>query len=105
MANAKHTPRPWRIVHADETTIWHDDGRVDHFVCSLFKNFGGDEEADRLRADAALISAAPDLLVALKALESISGTPVGLPGSDLRLRHTEALGAARATIAKAEGRV
>jgi hypothetical protein len=56
-------------------------------------------------ANAALISAAPDLLVALKALESISGTPVGLPGSDLRLRHTEALGAARATIAKAEGRV
>jgi hypothetical protein len=62
MSNAQHTPSPWHVVRKGQVTIWHDDGKVEHFVCSLLQNYGGEGDGDRLEADANLISAAPDLL-------------------------------------------
>jgi hypothetical protein len=104
MANAKHTPGPWLVIpQAGETTVWNDDGRVDHFVCSLFKNLGGPGDGDRLEADAALISAAPDLLAALKEVcEWISNWDANFTQDDEWPATSKRINDA---IRKAEGRV
>lgn len=89
MKTARHTPAPWTIdpptAQGDYpicegpdgfliATVWHDDSR-------------------REQADAKLISAAPELLAACKALLSYS--------DPAKAREIEAR--ARAAIAKAEG--
>lgn len=99
MGNAKHTPGPWRVFNG--TDVFPDDGDREatrHIAdCDMPGNIGGDEQ----RANARLISAAPDLLEALTALVDIdeNGGPFG--GELYRDRVERAFDAARAGIAKA----
>jgi hypothetical protein len=82
MANAKHTPGPWLVIpQAGETTV----------------------DGDRLEADAALISAAPDLLAALKEVcEWISNWDANFTQDDEWPATSKRINDA---IRKAEGRV
>lgn len=87
----KHTPKPWRAVIAFKEAFVnseHMDKKIR--VCNMPPIFN--------QADAHLIAAAPDLLAALKcALDYLNGWP-----ADSQQRNCRE--AARAAIAKAEGR-
>lgn len=92
--NEQHTPGPWIVTRGRDKT--HPN-----YVESQHPDFGGFDLAHCVEsADAALISAAPDLLAALHALVDYFGP---LPGVDNGL--DEALTNARAAIARATGKV
>lgn len=102
---SKHTPAPWVIGEFDENggydcmTAGLTVGPVTLDGADYGQNAGGDiTDAQRahMEADAALIGAAPEVLGALKNLlaEVECGTALECPLCD----------AARAAIAKAEGR-
>ena len=63
---SKHTPGPWKSALDDDNSgvyfIWTDSDIAGslHFVAGTGMPFCGDEE--RIKADALLIAAAPDLL-------------------------------------------
>mgnify|MGYP001225595441 CR=1 FL=1 len=119
MAEMKHTPGPWLAVCNDiQDTIrpvgddgvrywdivqqhWKQGGPYRGSVCSVFaaEDIGGITRAER-DANAHLISAAPDMLAALKTLDSIER---GMQGWHEDAK-AEAWAKARAAIAKAEGR-
>jgi hypothetical protein len=104
---AKHTPGPWRAVKAFHGPIDILDQR-DRDVVTVY---GGGVETESKSANAVLIAAAPELLLALRELiEAYSkpderlccdGRDCGCMGSTL---HQQAEHYARAAIAKAEGR-
>ena len=93
----KHTPGPWRVSNQDFTTgqtngfdVMHGDPDGSELLCVA---------ADlRSLQDANLIAAAPDLLAALKALDADVAGKYGTNAC------VDALIAARAAIAKAEGK-
>lgn len=82
----RHKPGPWEFGTRDDGSIWLSLGDS---VSGA--HFQGDIECSA--ADASLISAAPDLLEALRSIENDSGT---IPQAIWDLRN--------AAIAKAEGR-
>lgn len=96
--NARHTPGPWVVQKSNGL----HDGQHDFAIHAtkakvLAEAFGRDSNGNIISAEAnaRLIAAAPDLLKALKGFVSNSSVVIGLP---------HAARAARAAIAKAEGR-
>ena len=93
--SAQHTPGPWKVLEHS----WSDTSIVaegfDHGICLLDINHATEEsqEADEalMAANARLISAAPDLLEALRGVLRVAD------------RATVEFDAARAAIAKATG--
>lgn len=95
---AAHTPGPW---HSDATVSFHDRPDlpcvVDQFRLVVAQCWDDGHSADECEANASLISAAPELLAALKS--SVGAMEVlGHPAN------YGALAKANAAIAKAEGR-
>lgn len=95
---SKYTAAPWvnddGLVNGRESRARFAPGvSIDIFDASEWPA----DMHDEALANAALISAAPDLLIALRNLLVIAGTPI-------TSRQEEVLAAARASIAKAEGR-
>ena len=90
--NTQHTPGPWRIGDAGHTIFGAPNGTPSpKTIANLpFKNGGH---------DARLIAAAPDLLAALRNLEFY-----GRHWSKPVTGFVDAMSAASAAIAKAEGR-
>lgn len=119
MSAPKHTPGPWHIhvrnshrlhVDADEIIIAQQGNKPPvAFLHSVYLSCAlkGKNEPrawelaeQEVRANAALIAAAPDLLQALRDILAYSGID---PDADTRMGLRE-VNAARAAIAKAEGR-
>lgn len=64
MSEAKHTPGPWAHINPDGFTVRHPQVYSDTGpVCNA--TWLGDVRIDELRANARLISAAPEMLEAL----------------------------------------
>lgn len=100
-AMASHTPGPWRVEIRAGDEWYFGGGNDQEFVIRGLKDpeAGGDDpiavysaDTEEDRANARLISAAPELLEALKEVIKVSD------------RATVEFDAARAAIAKAEGR-
>lgn len=92
MSTPKHTPGPWTVEDRTERlAIFPTVGDAE--IASI--TWEDDEDEDVALADAHLIAAAPDLLEALKAFVAAP-----LDGAE----RADAFYAARAAIAKAEGR-
>lgn len=97
---AKHTQGPWIIAHdrknpiveaaalEDADGIWHNGGYI------IGRFFGDDA-----RENAALVTAAPDLLAALEAIEAYEDAAPALG-----TREAEITAMRRAAIAKAKGK-
>jgi len=91
---AKHTPGPWHhvgdgLVYTELTS--NDDEAI--FICDTGNSRAANEEE---RANAQLISAAPELLAALQALEwAVSGVDY------IETEYADQVAQARAAIAKA----
>lgn len=62
MMNQKHTPGPWQVSATDDTVVYSNGRQV--ALCQEKTPFQSEEN----KANAKLISAAPDLLLTLKAL-------------------------------------
>ena len=104
----KHTPGPWRFELrgmienalggwiATSLDILDADGELVARIPGPI----GDPQGERDHADARLIAAAPDMLAACEAL--VLADEIGNP-TDATLILEEALGKARAAIAKARG--
>lgn len=93
---SKHTPGPWAVKFSkyESDVLLVQAGMPSNRVLA---RFGGEDEPldEAAMADAALIAAAPDLLNALRGLMAwCAGDVLDLPE----------VNAARAAIAKAEGR-
>lgn len=85
----EHTPKPWKISETDEEghyVIESEDGKT--AICYGAGFYGENNPSE---ANAHLISAAPDLLEALKSVVAIAD------------RKTDEFDRARSAIAKAEG--
>lgn len=93
-----HTPGPWE---ADRVAVWARERR--HLICFV-ETFRGDEDNAEAEANARLIAAAPDLLAALHDLAPVAVSAGKLVGSGNNAEIVKRIGAARAAIAKAEGR-
>lgn len=93
----KHTPGPW--IHSGKIAgdIVDANGVL---VCTVA---GSIVTAERDDANQAIIAAAPDMLAALMGLE-IAASGAGVPHPQERKLLHEQIFAARAAIAKAEGR-
>jgi hypothetical protein len=97
--SAQHTPGPWTIAHdrknpiveaaalEDADGIWHNGGYI------IGRFFGDDA-----RENAALVTAAPDLLAALKAIDEYEDSEPALG-----TREAEIAAMRRAAIRKATG--
>lgn len=107
--DSKHTPGPWiydseiPAIIAPNCPAWDDGGETDFDlkappteVVNLYGAMGGKDT----KADSFLLAAAPDLLEALKWMESKAPSWNGGV-----LAHPQVLKDARAAIAKAEGQV
>jgi len=94
-----HTPGPWS-VDWDGEDLWNN-----HIVCSegriCFMAHSGTERQDEFDANAQLISAAPDLLEALREIETICTESAGACRKRMGTRVGNALVTARAAIRKA----
>ena len=88
---AKHTPGPWTTGRAINAV---DMGKFS-FICPFGAN-SADQVAE-IKANACLISSAPDLLAALEAIIKMIGPYAGQGRMDAEIS------AARAAIAKAKG--
>lgn len=105
MSEVKHTPGPWAAGRPDMATIvdgvdskWIYDGD-DQYVAVASGRIGG--EWSEVTANAHLIAAAPDLLAACRiCIEICEEGDTGAPFK----RVVEAMIAAAAAVAKAEGR-
>ena len=89
--NAKHTPGPWTTGRAINAV---DMGKFS-FICPFGAN-SADQVAE-IKANACLISAAPDLLAALEAIIKMIGPYAGQGRMDAEIA------AARSAIAKSKG--
>jgi hypothetical protein len=101
---SKHTPGPWEPFRPGSLKIWASVNEGLHPIAEVFQLpcIGGHGDihaqaaSDQEQANARLISAAPELLAALKwALDQID--------DDLDHDHQEAFRMARAAVYKAEG--
>lgn len=101
---SKHTPGPWkfsgvssagrRIYHSTDTTVYH--------ICTIPESDPGNPKTvDTMDADARLISAAPEMLEALKSARGWVATHAMQTYSRVASKELEAIDA---LIAKAEGR-
>jgi hypothetical protein len=89
-----HTPGPWRLT--DERGSRWVQSEIEDVVCRVFSSGG----KARYEADSRLIAAAPDLLAALRAIvQSLADQD-----DEGLIEHAEPMIAARAAIARAEGR-
>ena len=86
-----HTPGPW---FAEDRRIWHFNGMA--CIAQVFDGVSADSTTDDHEANARLISAAPDLLVALEALLECWAYAVPRHAEDHNIADQ-----ARAAIAKA----
>jgi hypothetical protein len=74
--NNKHTLAPWKVNHRKENTVEITGNKLnwnkhcDREICTLFGATDRLDEIDELKANARLISAAPDMLEALQNLEN-----------------------------------
>ena len=94
MKNKKYTPGEWRTDVPDPAFVNYDVRTDDTIICTMGIDMGTDEE----KANAFLMSAAPDMLSALNALRTANGS------NDFEGWHPsfrEAIEKARAAIAKA----
>ena len=90
----QHTPGPWILANSDAyNTVVIAQGAE---ICTVIEHQGGDR-----KANSRLIAAAPELLAALKALLS-DAEDVGFEG--ISVEAFDSIHAARAALAKAEGR-
>ena len=95
--NMKHTPGPWSMEpRKDGMGYWIDS--VDGTICQVMH----DEKAE---ADARLISAAPELLQALRMVMNVMPAEPPAAGKLIgaERRHYDAIMAAKKAIRKAEG--
>jgi len=88
-----HTPAPWTVQKGAYGAIWAGPAQLPHPGRDSMRL---EERMAERAADAALIAAAPDMLVALKALLGAEADGFPLPFDHRRA-------AAIAAIAKAEG--
>jgi hypothetical protein len=96
----EHTTGPWRVAPAsDYPSGLNVDANTRGYVC-----LAGEWDDARAVANARLIAAAPDLLEACRAFLRAPSTGSSGPGSVTIEVTTFNLNAARAAIAKAEGR-
>lgn len=91
MTNVTHTPGPWHIE--DGRTVWAGDNLV----------AGVGRIGTPVEANARLIAAAPDLLVALDALLEGSAEALAFLDRDTVEHLVPLLNSAEAAIAKAKG--
>jgi hypothetical protein len=101
-----HTPGPWHVCGAERGGcicghVWDATGNVHVASATALNMVNPDDlesqevcvhDVDETKANARLIAAAPDMLAALKAVVAIAD------------RRTDEFDAARAAIAKAEGK-
>lgn len=105
---SNHTKGPWIAMEgfSSEVVITSQD-RVEKSlvsICEMDVHFEGDIGAEQ-KANTHLITAAPDLLAALRELRiAASANPKHQSVKAYRARKSAALAAADAVIAKAEGR-
>ena len=101
-----HTPRSWRIVDRPSRGLnieWGPDDGVERPICHMRWTDGLRHEVEtRVREDATLIAAAPDLHDACVEAEDWLDNHGGDPDDDPGLAIV--LSILRAAIAKAEGR-
>ena len=86
---SKHTPAPWNVTGFERIVVNDSLGRT------LALAPGSSNDLDEMKANAALIAAAPDMLAALQDILDLWDDP-NMPMGDLLAR-------VRAAIAKAEG--
>lgn len=118
-AIAMHTPGPWEVLKPVTTwiqTAGNPYGRGSMHIADVRGwghltgrgggcAFGEDKAVAIQEANAKLIAAAPELLAALTAIRWFCDNPNGSDGTDtLAMGLARLLPAARAAIAKAEGR-
>ena len=107
---SKHTPGPWyadKIQDRAAFNIFTPGQCTALLTLEPGKYDGADPRVGSVEANARLIAAAPDLLEALRALLAVApyhapGAAHGVMGAEER--HASAIKAARAAIAKAEGK-
>lgn len=99
----KHTPGPWETDHEteDQSVLGPDGFMVAD--CAIFSLMKGAPTEDRCRANARLIAAAPDLRTMLETMIRYAEWQIR-EGADHHPTLPSAVDAARAAIAKAEGR-
>lgn len=99
-----HTPGPWRTKRSltqmcdDGTTVASLGGEIPWWIFS-----DADTHGDR-EADARLVSAAPELLAALRFMVEVFGPGVDSYGPGAGPGEIDSVAQARAAIAAAEGR-
>jgi hypothetical protein len=79
MADAKHTPGPWRARKVGDE-VWIGNGKND-LVCCIQPSYG-EFRPEHVEGNARLIAAAPDLLVACQAVMAALASyeeGIGLP--------------------------
>lgn len=97
-----HTPGPWVLTVRTDDFAGSRVYRLDSVTClAVWRRANATKKDD---ANAALISAAPDLLEVLKAVLQALGRQPGVDGYYSEPVHREEVDAARAAIAKAEGK-
>lgn len=96
---SNHTPGPWRVApFSSEAHIVN--GMADTICAIKVGRSDESEKAAELKANACLISAAPDLL---EQLEKLVGIICSMPGFEERDVNIEDCDEAKAVIAKAKG--
>lgn len=104
MNKSQHTPGPWKAVafpaYGYGITAADSQQARDSFAVVHFADTSRGRTSERAKADARLISAAPELLDALVKLES-AFTDADITSREYRHKARLALIAARAAIAKA----
>ena len=93
MNNTQHTLGPWQLTFGEYDAAIHNDVTI----ASI------NDDASAWKANAHLISAAPDLLSVLEKLLQISQDELDQSATHDGLVNCEALANARAAIAKAKG--
>lgn len=96
MTTTKHTPGPWHVGLKQAHRIVYDPKGWAVCDCTVYH---GQDDADEMKANAALIAAAPELLELAEAFKSFLED-----GSKSERRRVACLEACAAVIAKAEGR-
>lgn len=100
MSDFKGTPGPWQVATQNGARIWNGDSDI--FVADCKKS--GSIRLEEIKANAQLISAAPELLEALDELERYAdGFSVSAVYLNEEIEGQRLLKNARAAIAKALG--
>jgi hypothetical protein len=99
--HTQHTPGPWCAGIFGETVIHPETGDI---IARPGENFSIISPSDELRANAALIASAPDLLMAMKELFKQCAMIHRYGGETCNQKEADAaIKAGLAAIAKAEG--